>query len=81
MRWDFDDGDIPVPSDERVAYLRLSGDTSTTHVEVHQLVADQHEADFMRIAWSMVLGRLHQSFGTAAISPNRAITSGVPCTT
>ncbi|HEV2370418.1 MAG TPA: metalloregulator ArsR/SmtB family transcription factor [Acidimicrobiales bacterium] len=59
MRWDFDDDNVPVPGQELTGYLRLGalpGDR--THVEVHQLVNDLHQAEFMEGAWSMVLGRL-----------------------
>jgi DNA-binding transcriptional ArsR family regulator len=60
MRWDFDDSAVPVPGDERVAYLRLTATEGGCRAEVQQLVAAQHEADFMQVAWSMVLGRLVQ---------------------
>jgi uncharacterized protein YndB with AHSA1/START domain len=67
MRWDFEDDHIPVPGDERVAYLRVAASDAGSRAEVQQLVADEREAEFMKVAWSMVLGRLKQSFaGTGA---------------
>jgi DNA-binding transcriptional ArsR family regulator len=66
MRWDFEDDNVPVPGDERVAYLRIDPTDSGSHVEVHQIVADEREAEFMNVAWSLVLGRLQQSFEEAS---------------
>jgi DNA-binding transcriptional ArsR family regulator len=71
MRWDFEDDNVPVPGDERIAYLRIDNVDAGSRVEVHQLVADQREADFMTVAWGMVLGRLQQRLVTHA-SPRRA---------
>jgi DNA-binding transcriptional ArsR family regulator len=61
MRWDFEDDNIPVPGDERIAYLRITGSDGGSRAELHQIVADEREADFMKVAWGMVLGRLKQS--------------------
>lgn len=72
MRWDFEDDNVPVPGDERVAYLRIHETSDGCHIEVHQLVADQREAEFMAVAWSMVLGRLSESVaGVASPRPAR----------
>lgn len=72
MRWDFEDDNVPVPGDERVAYLRIHEVAEGCHIEVHQLVADQREAEFMTVAWGLVLGRLTESItGTAASRPAR----------
>jgi DNA-binding transcriptional ArsR family regulator/uncharacterized protein YndB with AHSA1/START domain len=72
MRWDFDDDNVPVPGGEHVGYLRL--DTRADggcHVEVHQLVDTPRQAEFMQVAWSLVLGRL-QSGVVAACDPTAA---------
>ncbi|MGB8858204.1 MAG: metalloregulator ArsR/SmtB family transcription factor [Ilumatobacteraceae bacterium] len=71
MRWDFEDDNVPVPGDERVAYLRVEPHAAGCRVEAQQLVADEREAEFMTVAWSMVLGRLRQSYA-AAPSPRPA---------
>lgn len=70
MRWDFEDDNIPVPGDERVVYLRLAESEAGTLAEVHQIVADEREAEFMKVAWGMVLGRLKQSL-VDATAPRR----------
>jgi DNA-binding transcriptional ArsR family regulator/uncharacterized protein YndB with AHSA1/START domain len=58
MRWDFEDDTEPVPGGEMTAYLRfLPLDTGSTRVEVHQLVETAAHAEFMEVAWTMVLGR------------------------
>ncbi|MGZ8766621.1 MAG: metalloregulator ArsR/SmtB family transcription factor [Acidimicrobiia bacterium] len=74
MRWDFEDDNIPVPGNERVAYLRITASDAGTRAEVHQIVADEREAEFMKVAWSMVLGRMKQSFvdARAARRPRRS---------
>lgn len=59
MRWDFDDGAVPLPGrTPLVAYLRIRprGRHACT-VEVHQLAHDRRQAAFLTEAWSMVLGR------------------------
>jgi uncharacterized protein YndB with AHSA1/START domain len=71
MRWDVEDDNVPVPGDERTVYLRIAASDAGAHAEVHQLVADEREAEFMNVAWSMVLGRLKQSLVDAA-TPRRA---------
>lgn len=59
MRWDFEDGNVPVPGGEFVGYLRVKPNRSGgAHVEVHQLVDLPLQAEFMEVAWSLVLGRL-----------------------
>jgi DNA-binding transcriptional ArsR family regulator/uncharacterized protein YndB with AHSA1/START domain len=58
MRWDFDDDAIPVPGRQLVAYLRFDSDPSGCRVEVHQVAADPAQAEFLSVAWSLVLGRL-----------------------
>ncbi|HET6812039.1 MAG TPA: metalloregulator ArsR/SmtB family transcription factor [Acidimicrobiales bacterium] len=59
MRWDFEDDNVPVPGGEVVGYLRVTPNGSGgSHVEVHQLVDQRAQAEFMEVAWSLVLGRL-----------------------
>ncbi len=61
MRWDFDDGVIPVPgrSGGRLpALLPARGDGC--RVEVHQCAPDADRPQFLTAAWSMVLGRLKE---------------------
>ena len=70
MRWDFEDDNIPVPGDERVAYLRITASDEGSRAEVQQIVADERQAEYMKVAWSMVLGRMKQSLVSAA-APRR----------
>ncbi len=58
MAWDFEDDNVPVPGSERTAYLRVEPRRGGAHVEVHQLVDTGSQAQFMEVAWTMVLGRL-----------------------
>ena len=60
MRWDFEDDAVPVPGAQTVAYLRLAPSDVGTHVEVHQQAVTEAQAQFLRAAWSGVLGRLCQ---------------------
>jgi DNA-binding transcriptional ArsR family regulator/uncharacterized protein YndB with AHSA1/START domain len=69
MRWDFDDGNVPVPGSELTGYLQVMPRPGGTHVEVHQLVDSPEQADFMQVAWTMVLGRLKAGVA-AASDPN-----------
>jgi DNA-binding transcriptional ArsR family regulator len=77
MRWDFDDDNVPIPGGEHVGYLRLSPtESGGTHVEVHQLVDNARQAEFMAVAWSMVLGRL--KLGVVAACDPRAASARRP---
>lgn len=60
MRWDFEDDNVPVPGGEMVGYLRFTPSRDGCVVEVHQLCHDDAAAEFMEVAWSMVLGRLRE---------------------
>jgi DNA-binding transcriptional ArsR family regulator/uncharacterized protein YndB with AHSA1/START domain len=69
MRWDFDDGEVPLPGRAPlVAYLRVRARGKRgSSVEVHQLANDRKQAMFLTDAWSMVLGRFaeaHRDGGT-----------------
>lgn len=57
LRWDFDDDNIPVPGSEMIGYMRFEHAGAGCRIEVHQLVDTPEHADFMQVAWSMVLGR------------------------
>ena len=75
MRWDFEDENVPVPGSELIAYLKVRpGRAGGAHVEVHQLLESPGQAELLRVAWAMVLGRLKAgvvaaSEGTAAMPP------------
>ena len=74
MKWDLDDGSIPVPGREFTGYLQLlPAPDGGTIVEVHQIVDTPEQADFMRSAWSLVLGRLRAGVADAT-DPSRAMT-------
>jgi DNA-binding transcriptional ArsR family regulator/uncharacterized protein YndB with AHSA1/START domain len=73
MRWDFEDDNVPIPGRELVGYLRISPlPGERARVEVHQLVENPRQAEFMDAAWGMVLGRL-QSGVVAATNPSAAM--------
>jgi DNA-binding transcriptional ArsR family regulator/uncharacterized protein YndB with AHSA1/START domain len=57
MRWDFADDAIPVPGAQLVGYLRFHLAATGCRVELHQRAADAAQAEFLSVAWSMVLGR------------------------
>jgi DNA-binding transcriptional ArsR family regulator len=69
MRWDFEDGNVPVPGGEHIGYLRVSrqgrGRVRRSRVEVQQLVDNEQQAEFMASAWAGVLGRLKQNVAAA----------------
>jgi uncharacterized protein YndB with AHSA1/START domain len=59
MSWDFDDDNVPVPGREMTGYLWVQArEGGGSRVEVHQLVDDGNQAQFMEVAWASVLGRL-----------------------
>jgi DNA-binding transcriptional ArsR family regulator/uncharacterized protein YndB with AHSA1/START domain len=57
MRWDFEDDNVPVPGGEMAGYIRFHPDEGGTRIEVQQLVETAAHAEFMEVAWTMVLGR------------------------
>jgi DNA-binding transcriptional ArsR family regulator len=58
MRWDFAAGDIPVPGNEFVGYLRFADmDGGGTRVELQQLADTPEQIAFMERAWTYVLDR------------------------
>jgi len=59
MRWDFDPENVPVPGGGLVGYLRVRpSPAGGSVVEVHQLAESAAQAEFMEVAWTLVLGRL-----------------------
>lgn len=60
MSWDFEDDNVPVPGGEMTGYLRVKPRAGGARVEVHQIVDTPAQADFMRGAWALVLGRLKE---------------------
>jgi uncharacterized protein YndB with AHSA1/START domain len=72
MRWDFEDDNVPVPGAELTGYLWVHRRGKGSRVEVHQLVDAPHQAPFMEIAWTTVLGRL-QANVVAACAPDAAV--------
>jgi len=71
MRWDFEDDNVPLPGGEMTGYLWIRPRGRGAHVEVHQLVDTQAEAEFMEAAWALVLGRLKAGVADA-VTPGRA---------
>jgi DNA-binding transcriptional ArsR family regulator len=65
MSWDFDDDNVPVPGRPLTGYLRLFDAAGGTRVEVHQLVDNPEQAEFMDVAWGVVLGRLKAGVAAA----------------
>jgi DNA-binding transcriptional ArsR family regulator/uncharacterized protein YndB with AHSA1/START domain len=70
MRWDFEDDNVPIPGRELVGYLRIRPrGAKRAQIEVHQLVENPRQAEFMEAAWGMVLGRLRAGV-VAASNPS-----------
>jgi DNA-binding transcriptional ArsR family regulator len=73
LRWDFEDDNVPVPGGEMPGYVRfqaLDGDVAGggaggTRIEVQQLVDTPAQAEFMEVAWTMVLGRCKAGIAAA----------------
>jgi uncharacterized protein YndB with AHSA1/START domain len=65
LRWDFEDEAVPVPGSEVVTYVRFEPMRAQCRVVVHQLAADEQQAEFLDNAWSMVLGRMRAGLGNA----------------
>ena len=69
MRWDFEDDAVPLPGRQLVGYLRVHQRGRGSRVEVHQLAADEQQAEFLSAAWSLVLGRFAQAHAEGAAAP------------
>ena len=79
LRWDFADDNVPVPGGEMPAYLRfgpLDDGAARCRIDVHQLVETAAHAEFMEVAWTMVLGRCKA--GVVAASDPAAAVKGRP---
>ncbi len=73
LRWDHDDEGVPVPGAARVGYLRVLAEApDASRVVVHQAAADDDQAGFMTVAWSLVLGRLEAFLVSTATPTPRA---------
>ena len=67
MSWDFEDDNVPLPGREMTGYLWVQPrDGGGSRVEVHQLVEDANQAQFMEVAWASVLGRLREGVVAAS---------------
>jgi DNA-binding transcriptional ArsR family regulator/uncharacterized protein YndB with AHSA1/START domain len=69
MRWDFEDEVTPVPGRQVVGYLRFFEAAHGTQVEVHQCAADPEQAEFLTVAWQMVLGRFTEHAASGSVAP------------
>jgi len=58
LSWDFEDDTVPVPGAGMTGYLRVRPAGRGARVEVHQMADSYPQAEFMRGAWALVLGRL-----------------------
>ncbi len=63
LHWDIEDENIPLPGQAQIGYMRFFPTEPGCRVEVHQIVQNQKQAEFMSTAWSLALGRFKQSFG------------------
>jgi DNA-binding transcriptional ArsR family regulator len=61
LHWDIEDENVPLPGQAQIGYMRFFPRDPGCRVEVHQIVENQKQADFMSIAWSLALGRFKQS--------------------
>jgi DNA-binding transcriptional ArsR family regulator/uncharacterized protein YndB with AHSA1/START domain len=57
MRWDFEDGQVPVPGAGQRAFLQFEERPKGCHLELHQLVRSPEQARYMERAWGMMLAR------------------------
>jgi uncharacterized protein YndB with AHSA1/START domain/DNA-binding transcriptional ArsR family regulator len=72
MRWNFEDDNVPLPGGDMTGYLRVRPHEDGSRVEVHQLVETPAQAEFMEVAWTVVLGRLKAGV-VAASNPTVAV--------
>lgn len=77
IRWDFEDGNIPVPGGEMTGYIRIQARDRGSRVEVHQLVDTLRQAEFMEAAWTLVLGRFKAGVARA-LDPHQAVAPRAP---
>jgi hypothetical protein len=70
LRWDFEDEAVPVPGSELISYVRFHPEDTGCRVVVHQLAVDAEQADFLEVAWALVLGRLKEGLpGATGLEP------------
>ena len=67
MRWDFEDDNMPVPGNELFAYLHLESTRRGCRVTVRQFADTLAHAQFLEVAWTMVLGRLKEGVKAALV--------------
>jgi hypothetical protein len=77
MLWDFDDHNVPVPGGEMFAYTHFLPTDTGCRVEVHQLADTATHAEFLEVAWGLVLGRAAQGL-VAALDPRATARSTRP---
>lgn len=64
--WDLADDRTPAPGAQLPAYLHLTAlARRQSAIEVRQLVDDTQQAEFMEVAWGLVLGRLREGVTSA----------------
>lgn len=57
MTWDFEAEQVPVPGAGQRAYLEIMPCAVGCHVELHQFVRSETEANYMQRAWGVMLAR------------------------
>jgi DNA-binding transcriptional ArsR family regulator len=81
LRWNVEDGNVPIPGGDLIGYLRFAAIDGGCHVEVHQLVDTPEQAEYMTAAWTMVLGRLKSGVVAASRGGERTRRARRPKTT
>jgi DNA-binding transcriptional ArsR family regulator/uncharacterized protein YndB with AHSA1/START domain len=57
MAWDFEDGDVPLPGNLHRALLVLTPNTNSgCTMEITQFISSPSQEQYMRLAWTYVLG-------------------------
>lgn len=72
LRWDFADGDVPLPGATQRGYLEVTPSDLGCRVVVTQLAEDDETAHRMRRAWLMMLGRFRDHV-VDALEPARTM--------
>ena len=65
MNWDFEADQVPVPGAGRRAYLEITPRVGGCHLELHQLVGSEKEANYMERAWGGMLARFRDGVRNA----------------
>ena len=66
LRWDISDASVPIPGRAQIGYMRFTELERGSRIEVHQMVSNQQQAEFMSAAWSLALGRFKTGITNAA---------------